>query len=141
MTLTPEQLKDGLDSALRDEPPHASLVSDVAAGRRRLRRHRALQVAAGSVALVTVLGAAYGLVSGNSPQTARDLGGLTASAPPSDDVAALVEACRHGENTPEAIRQMFGAGVPTAAVVARGRGGTFALLALTARIGPTATWT
>ncbi len=131
MTLTPERLKDGLDAALRGEPPHAPLATDLAAGRRRLRRQRTLQLAAGSVALVTVLGATYGLVSGNSPQTARDLGGLTASAPPSDDVAALVEACRHGENTPEAIRQMFGAGAPTAAAVAQGpEQARLALLAL-----------
>lgn len=120
MTMTPHDFRNLLDDALTPEPPARPVSSDVAAGRRLLRRRRAV-VTLGSAALVAVAGTTWAVAPG-SGTSATDRGARIATQPSGGASPApgtpLLERCRGGNQSERATRAVFGSGGPVVKAVA-----------------------
>jgi hypothetical protein len=118
MTMTPHDFRALLDDALSPEPPARPVSSDVAAGRRLLRRRRAV-VTLGSAALVAVAGTAWAMAPG-SGTSATDHGTGIATQPSSPTTdASLLDRCRDGNQSERATAAIFGADDPVVKAVSR----------------------
>lgn len=116
MTMSPEDFHDLMVAATTPEPMQGSVDSDIAVGRRLLRRRRAVVGLGTAAAVVGLAGTAWAVAPGLGPSSSRVP--VAHEAPPSSD-AQLLDSCRAGNQSDRATRAVFGAGDPTVKAVSR----------------------
>lgn len=101
-TFDPAELAERLDRSFGSEPPHASVATDLAHGRRRLRRHRALTSLGGLAVAAVVAGTAVAVPRVLPNDRAVLPIAPAGSAGPSD--AEILATCLHKES----VKAYFG---------------------------------
>jgi hypothetical protein len=94
-TMHPADFAERLDASFRAEPPHRDVASDVALGRRRLRRRRAT-VTLGALTAVAVIAGVGSAVPTLFPGSESRPAEVAADGEPSR--AGIVSACMRAEN-------------------------------------------
>lgn len=112
MSMTPHDFHALLDEAVAHAPLTRGIETDVAAGRRLLRRRRTLTAAGTALAAVVVAGSLQAFTGGGpSVRDARDL--PVAGSPttlPATAAAELLRQCRDGNQSSRATAAIFDAG-------------------------------
>jgi hypothetical protein len=122
MSMSPQEFQDLMISATTPEPPQGDVGSDVAVGRRLLRRRRARVALGTAAAVVGIAGTAWAVAPGSD--SAADRGGMPVAPPKSAPAApatdgSLLERCHDGNQSHEASAAIFGAGQPSVKAVSR----------------------
>jgi hypothetical protein len=114
--MNPDTFHDLLDRATQDPPPPPAPGNELGVGRIRLRRRRAATAVAGVLSTVVVVGGGLAVTGDASPDRAED---PVATAPRAGDDQALLDSCRHGNQSDRATSAMFGTGSPVVKNVVR----------------------